>query len=118
LRSVPVVVDQRPSWIDHPVLYNGDVCGIGISKVHINGEIGQRQLAVERAIADIARQKQVTVRSIYTSEQMVDNSGVNSVNFSTHDIHTVDGISFSVQIREYWKDAKTGDIYVCVTEVR
>jgi peptide deformylase len=116
--SVVTAVDSRPPWIDSPVLYNGDVCGIGISKIHINGELGQRQLAVDRAIADIARQKRVTVKSVYASEQSVNSSGVHSVNFSTHDVQTVDGVSFSVQVKEYWKDPKTGDIYVCVVEVR
>ncbi len=54
---------QLPEWVVNPSR-NGVVGGIGYCAAHIKGYAGQKELAIKRALEDIARQKGVVVNSI------------------------------------------------------
>lgn len=52
-----------PEWILKPSK-NGVIGGVGMCAAHVNGVSGQRELAIKRALEDIASQKGVTVDNI------------------------------------------------------
>lgn len=110
------LVYGKPAWYWHP----GDgelIGGVGESGLHLDGPSAQRQLAVSRAMEDIARQKGITVQNIQEITQYA-NREMSSVNISAYSLQTVDGAYIVARIREVWQDPATGRIFVWATEVK
>lgn len=100
----------KPYWISHPS-GTGYIGGVGYSGVHIKGKFGQRELAVSRAIDDIARQLGVKVDSVVsTYTEGNESSSFSSMNI--YSVHTVTGAAFSAKITDVWEDGKSGDLYI------
>lgn len=89
----------------------GKIGGVGICGPHINGPTGQRELAVSRAIDDIAKQMGVKVSS---SLHMVTSGTRDSVvtQADVYSVQTVDGKTVKAEVKEFWEDPETGDLYV------
>lgn len=77
----------------------------------MNGRTGQRELAVARAIDDIARQISVKVDSVSTLYTSGDNSGSYS-SMNIYSVHAVTGASFSAKIMDVWEDGDKGELYI------
>lgn len=90
---------------------NGKTGGVGICGQHVNGLSGQRDLAIQRAVDNIAQQMGVTVKnSVHMmSSGTKDSSETHMDEFS---IHTVDGAVVKAAVKEWWEDSKTGELYV------
>lgn len=105
-----IVSSSRPDWIFKPS-GNGYIGGVGICGTHIKGKTGQRDLAVSRALDEIARQLGVRVDSVMlkNSENTADSA---QTSISTYSIHTVDGKTVSAKIVESWIDTNSNELYI------
>ncbi|MDR0453388.1 MAG: hypothetical protein LBH05_01100 [Deferribacteraceae bacterium] len=110
------LVNGRPYWYWKPSS-DGVIGGVGEAGSNINGVSAQRQLAIDRALDDIARQKGVSVKQIQEITQQ-DTQTSSSVNINTYSIHAVDGTVVSAVIREIWQEPGTGKIVVWITEYK
>ena len=100
----------KPDWYWKPGAA-GKIGGVGICGPHINGLTGQRELAVSRAIDDIARQMGVKVDSaVQMATSGTKDSAVTQAD--VYSIQTVDGKTVKAAVRELWEDPKTGELYV------
>lgn len=99
-----------PSWVWKPG-FNGKIGGFGSCGMHVNGLTGQRELAIQRAIDQIARQMGVRVRNTQHMETTgTKDSAVTRVD--SYSIQTVDGATVKAEVKEYWEDKRTGELYV------
>jgi hypothetical protein len=107
--------DTKPEWITN---YNVDdkyYHGVGKSGVHINGEDGQRKLALERAITDVAYQMKTEIE-IDSVNQSNLNGQQKSIRFEDISHQHIKKTSIQVKIKEVWKDNLNGDLYVWVVK--
>ncbi len=111
------IVHGKPIWYWTPS-QNGVTGGIGESGLHVNGPSAQRQLAVSRALDDIARQKGIKVQNTQEIAQQVNNLNEGSTTLSSYSLQTVDGVTVKAIVREVWQDPQTKRIYVWVTEIK
>jgi maltose-binding protein MalE len=102
--------DARPAWYFNPSL-TGKAGGVGMCKAHINGTAGQRDLAIRRAIDELAKQMGVKVQNAagMFSSGTSDSAVTHKEEYS---LHTVDGVTVRAVVKELWLDSKTGELYV------
>lgn len=105
------LVDGRPEWYYNPSA-GGKVGGVGVSGIHVNGKTGQKQLAVERALSEIASQLGVKVASYSKVESNSSSAGGSSVKGESLSLFTVDGQTVNASIVEIWEDPRTKELYV------
>lgn len=111
----PKLVDGKPEWYFHPSK-DGKIGGVGVSGIHKDGKTGQKQLAVERALAEIARQMGVRVQS-FSNLASQTSGGSTAVSGESHSFFTVDGRTVNAHIEQMWEDPYTQELYVwMVTE--
>lgn len=108
--SGPKLIDGKPEWYYSPS-QDGRIGGVGVSGIHVNGKTGQKQLAVERALAEIARQMGVKVQS-YSNVKSETSSGGSAVSGQSHSFFTVDGSTVTARIVEMWESKRSGELYV------
>lgn len=101
---------ERPHWFHNPN-DGGKMGGVGISGIHIRGLQAQRELAIERAINEIARQMGVKV-SNFSKSVSVGNKDMVRTGRETYSIQTVNGTSVEAVIEELWTDPETNEFYV------
>jgi hypothetical protein len=106
----PKLVDGKPEWYFTPTV-GKKIGGVGVSGIHKDGKTGQKQLAVERALGEIARQMGVKVQS-FSSIQSQTSAGSSSVSGQSHSFFTVDGNTVNAQIKQMWEDPYTKELYV------
>ncbi|MDY0164090.1 hypothetical protein [Desulfobotulus sp.] len=106
----PQNAQTRPSFILNPSI-EGRMGGVGIARPHIKGVSAQRELAISRAIDEIARQKGTRVQSW----QAIQTTGTRE-SASTHmeavSIQTTSGETIQAIIRQMWEDPATKELYV------
>lgn len=99
-----------PSWVFLPSI-NGKIGGVGISKIHIDGKTAQRELAIHRALDEIARQMSVNVSSI----QKINTYGTKDYTTTTvesYSFQTTQGQNVKAIIKEFWYDENKDELYV------
>ena len=111
------LVRGKPAWYWAPT-DGGSLGGVGESGLHINGPSAQRQLAVSRALEDLARQKGVMVSSVQEITHSATNHSEGTTQMATYSVQTVDGTRVTAYVREVWQDPDTQRIYVWVTELK
>ncbi|MDR2104935.1 MAG: hypothetical protein LBP51_04180 [Deferribacteraceae bacterium] len=110
------IVNNKPAWFWEP--NDGELIGgVGDAGTHVDGIAAQRQLAVYRAIEDIARQKGVTVNSVQTLQQYSTETSSSS-SLELYSVQTVSGATVTARVREFWIDPQTKRLLVWVTEVK
>ncbi|MFW6099758.1 MAG: hypothetical protein ACOC90_00090, partial [Bacteroidota bacterium] len=72
---------ERPDWFWNPSM-DGQIGGIGASGPHVRGINAQRQLAISRAIDEIARQMEVEVSNVVKMLQKGNQDKVNTTRHS------------------------------------
>lgn len=102
--------ETKPSWIFNPNQKDG-TGGVGVSSMHVRGISAQRELAISRAIDEIARQLGVKVRSVLKTSSKVDSTGASS-SMESYSFHTVDGRVVSAYLAGMWNDPNTDELYV------
>ena len=101
----------KPIWINGYIETGDKIIGIGHAKQHVNGLTYQRELAISRAIDEIARQKGVKVEN--TLERMsVANGKTASTNMKSYSIQSVEGAKVNAKVVDLWTDTYTKDIHV------
>lgn len=95
----------EPTWISNPQIM-GDIVGLGYAKMHIQGPAMQRQLAISRALDEIARQKGVSVSNVIITGQSASGTGIKSSAVMSSE-QTVDQQVVNAVIQEEWKN---GDV--------
>jgi hypothetical protein len=104
------LINGKPQWYWKPS--DGEKTGgVGISGMHVSGKNAQRELTVQRAIDDIARQMGVRVSSISQTRTSGSSEGA-TTQMDTYSIHTVTGETIKAKINEFWLDNQTDELYV------
>lgn len=102
---------QLPKWILNPSA-NGVIGGVGYCAAHVNGVTGQRELAAQRALEEIARQKGVSVDSV----MVVSSSASSYLKNRDTDINTISTFKsnnkVTAYIKEIWVHPVTKEMYV------
>lgn len=106
----PKLIDGKPEWYFTPSA-GGKVGGVGVSGIHKDGKTGQKQLAVERALAEIARQMGVKVDS-FSSIHSNTSAGSSSVSGQSASFFTASGKTVNARIAEMWEDPYTKELYI------
>lgn len=106
----PKLIDGKPDWYYNPS-NGGKIGGVGVSGIHKDGKTGQKQLAVERALAEIARQMGVKVDS-FSSLHSNTSGGSTAVSGQSASFFTSSGKTVNARIVEMWEDPYSKELYV------
>ncbi|TWI70690.1 hypothetical protein LZ24_02260 [Desulfobotulus alkaliphilus] len=102
--------NDRPAFIYNPSV-NGKIGGVGIARPHIHGPNAQRNLAISRAIDEIARQKGTQVQS-WQTVQTTGTRDSASTHMDSVSIQTTSGETIHAVIRQMWNDPSSSELYV------
>jgi len=105
--------NSKPAWIDNPSddpRVKGKVFGLGFAKEHIHGIREQRKMAQASAIAEIARQKGTTVKSLLFRTQAT--NGKVGINQSLSHSQQGTNAKVSTRIIDDWLDPNTKELYI------
>lgn len=108
--STTTDLSSKPQWFYEPSK-NGKIGGVGIAKPHVNGRTAQRELAISRALDEIARQMGVSV----TSTQKISTTGTSqnaSTSIESYSFQTTDGKTVRAHIEAFWEDRVNDELYV------
>jgi len=107
--------NKAPAWLDDPQrLANGKITAVGCASKHINGEVAQKKLALQRAIDEIAMQKRTKVQTVlYTTKTTTASDKISTIKSSS--LQEVENIEVSTKVMEYYTKPD-GDICVWVVE--
>jgi outer membrane lipoprotein-sorting protein len=98
--------NRLPEWFYTPNMNIYKYGGVGIAKKSAHGPSRQRQLAIGRAIDEIASQMNTKVSSVQefvTTKDNTDHSG--------YSIHTTDGQVVNAILMEIWVNRKKEELY-------
>lgn len=98
--------DALPQWFYTPTMGTYKYGGVGIAKKSAHGPSRQRQLAIGRAIDEIASQMNTKVSSV---QEFV--STKNDTDYSGYSIHTTDGQVVNAILMEIWVNRKKEELY-------
>lgn len=105
-----------PSWVLSPSK-NGKIGGVGKCGFHVNGYTAQKELATQRALEDIARQKGVEITSsLKISSQSSNYSNMPSTVSESKSEQKVINTGVKAHIEEVWQDEITKDLYIYMLE--
>ncbi|MGE4265969.1 MAG: hypothetical protein AB7F25_00905 [Deferribacterales bacterium] len=109
------LINGKPEWFYHPS-DGSSIGGVGVSGIHVDGKTGQKTLAMQRALEEIARQMGVKVQSFSSLKSVSDSTG-SAVSGESSSFFTVDGSEVKARIKAMWEDPYTEELYVwMVTE--
>ena len=109
------LIQGKPEWFYHPS-DGSNIGGVGVSGIHVDGKTGQKTLAMQRALEEIARQMGVKVQSFSSLKSVSDSSG-SAVSGESSSFFTVEGNEVKARIKAMWEDSYTGELYIwMVTE--
>ena len=107
--------NKIPSWLDDPQkMADGKLTAVGCASRHINGEVAQKKLALQRAIDEIAMQKRTKVQTVNYTTRTVSASDKSSKTESAS-LQEVQNLEISTKVMEYYTKSD-GDICVWVVE--
>lgn len=98
----------RPAWVDNPRLA-GERVGLGSAKQHMQGYNAQRQLAVSRALDELARQQGVEINNILVTQSKGSAMGTSS-SLHTSSEQKVSGAQVTARIAEEWNSG--GELFI------
>jgi len=106
----------KPAWIYQPSPGQGQFGGVGSARRHIDGISAQRQMAISRAIDEIARQMGVKVSNFVRTETHLRGDSVQS-GMDLYSIQKKEKKTVNAAIRAFWEDPQNGELYVWMTTV-
>jgi len=98
---------EKPDWIDNSMGGAVGSCGI-----HMKGRSAQEELALDRALTELAKQKRANVTSSSYSTQKESGIGYTSTNTNKTYVNT--DAQVSSEIKAKWRDPRTDIFYVWV----
>jgi hypothetical protein len=106
---------KEPLWLDDPQKEaNGKLTAVGCASRHINGEVAQKKLALQRAIDEIAMQKKTKVQTVSYNTKIITESSKTSQT-QTSSLQEVQNVDVSTKVMEYYTKPD-GDICVWIVE--
>lgn len=102
-------ISSKPKWVFNPSL-EGGIGGVGICAMHIKGPSFQREVAISRAMDEIARQMGVKVQTALQTSAKVTNQSA-STTLETYSVQTTDGRTIKATLRELWLDPSSSELY-------
>lgn len=103
--------NQLPEWVVNPSK-NGVTGGVGYCAAHIKGYTGQKELATQRALEEIARQKGVLVNSVMLVSSKASNQAkipdTTTQNVSTFQTEQ----NVKAYIKEIWIHPTSKEMYI------
>jgi len=99
-----------PDWVYNPGM-SGKLGGVGSAVTHARGRAAQRELAISRALDEIARQMGVKVSTILNTEASAGNGGASS-SMQSYSFQTTDGKTVKAQIKAFWHDSYRDELFV------
>jgi PBP1b-binding outer membrane lipoprotein LpoB len=107
--------NKIPAWLDDPQkMADGKLTAVGCASRHINGEVAQKKLALQRAIDEIAMQKRTKVQTVSYTTKIITASDKSS-KIESSSLQEVEKIEVSTKVMEYYTKPD-GDICVWVVE--
>ena len=99
-----------PSPFTPPVWVNGGSGVVGMCATHMKGNAVQEQVAMDRALEKLAKQKESIVKTSATSSQ---NENAGSYNSSYNSGTTVQASTkVSAHIEKTWRNPRNNDYYI------
>ncbi len=109
------IKSNQPLWLDDPQKEaNGKLTAVGCAAKHINGEVAQKRLALQRAIDEIAMQKKTKVQTVTYNTKTITALDKTSKTESSS-LQEVENLEVSTKVMEYYIKPD-GDICVWVVE--
>lgn len=104
-------VQQKHSKYEKPEWINNTLGGaVGSCGSHMNGNSAQEEVAMNRALRELAKQKKANISSQSTSMQTENGIGYTSTNSNKTQINT--DIQVSSKVKAKWRDPKTNTFYI------
>lgn len=115
IQPLQIKQQETPLWLDDPQKEaNGKLTAVGCASRHINGEVAQKKLALQRAIDEIAMQKKTKVQTVsYATKTMTATDKTSKVQSSS--LQEVENVEIATKVMEYYTKSD-GDICVWVIE--
>lgn len=99
-----------PEWVFSPNK-DGKLGGVGISSMHMKGKSAQRELAISRALDEIARQMNTKVSTVLKTSATATKTS-SSQSMESYSFQTTDGQTVKASIQKFWIDPASDDLYV------
>lgn len=99
-----------PEWVYNPGM-SGKIGGVGSSITHVKGRAAQRELAISRALDEIARQMGVKVSNVLSTEASA-GKGTASSSMESYSFQTTDGRVVKARIKAFWHDDYRDELFV------
>ncbi len=109
-QSVATEKNGMPEWVFSPSK-DGKLGGVGISSIHMKGRSAQRELAISRALDEIARQMNTKVSTVLKTSATATKTS-SSQSMESYSFQTTDGQTVKASIQKFWIDPASDDLYV------
>lgn len=107
---------SEPKWLLDPTMnQGGKLAAVGCSGMHVNGKSAQEKLAIQRAIDEIAMQKNTKVSNVTLRNKSFSSGGNTSSKGQTTSLHEVNNQNISTKVLDKYVKPN-GDICVWVVE--
>ncbi len=114
--TTQVALDNSiPNWVYNPSS-SDYIGGVGVCGTHIKGKNAQRELAISRAIEEIARQKGVTVSNVLSISSKSNSISSSNSNMVSYSVHTVTGEVINAFIADTWINPNSNELYIYMKE--
>ena len=98
---------EKPEWVN-----NAQGGAVGSCASHMNGNAAQEEVALNRAITQLAKSKKASVVSKSTGTQKQDGLGYSSTNTNNTEVSTDAQVSSTVKAK--WRDPKSNMFYIWI----
>lgn len=99
-----------PEWVYNPGM-SGKIGGVGSAITHVRGRAAQREMAISRALDEIARQMGVKVSNVLSTQASAGEGGASS-SMQTYSFQTTDGRTVKATIKAMWHDSYRNELFV------
>jgi len=106
----PKAAAGMPEWVFNPGM-SGKIGGVGSAVTHIRGRSAQREVAISRALDEIARQMGVKVSTILSTQASAGEGGASS-SMQSYSFQTTDGKTVKARIKAMWHDGYRDELFV------
>lgn len=104
--EIPNMRNGKPNWFYSPTLNKYKFGGVGVAGRSKKGLSGQRQIAISRAIDELAVQMGVSVDNVVQTTQTDSNSS-----YESFSVQTTTGDVFSAHLMDIWIDERTKELF-------
>jgi len=104
--EVPKPKDPKPTWIN-----NHTIGAVGMCSTHMHGNAAQEEVAHDRALKKLAKQKAASVKTSSVSTQH-ENSGRYTSSYDSQTTVSSDVTNISAKEEKTWRNPKNNNYYI------